>query len=275
MPNPTNIKPRAWLIVSLCGFLLFIAFFILLLFRGADLQLSTPVYFFLLIMIALACTALLAGAMRSSAKYQNKALTITGPAVIFLVIVYLGYRYRPEIQSEPLSLSIQLLGPAGANEVIRHGTVNMSVDEYNAVESVNNKGVAQFTGISSTAKGKRIQLYPSVEGYTLDTSRQYFLDETQRATRIELILQREQPQISVNGKVIDIRNQKAVPDAYVQFEGVDSSFVTDRNGSFRAKLPVRSGSELRVMITRNDSIIFNSLRVLTDRSLLSFPAYEK
>lgn len=278
MTNPDRIKPGSWLYVSLIGFILFAGFFVLLLWKGGDLNLSMPVYFVLVVLIALLSTAFLAGAMRSAAKYQstlqNKTLMVSGPAVIFFIIIYLGYKFRPDINKEPLTLSIQVMGPGKSNEVITDGRINVAIDEYNSEEIINNKGQVLFSGIDADARGSEVQVYAKVSGYYIDTGMKYFMDKNKRATQLNLVLQKAQPSIVINGKVIDIRKQKGVPGAELRFEGVDSVFHADNGGNFRAKLPVASGTELRVMISKNDSIIFNSLRVLTDKALLNLPAYE-
>lgn len=278
MTNPRRIKPESWLYVSLIGFILFAGFFVLLLFKGGDMNLSMPVYFILVVLIALLSTGFLAGAMRSAAKYQstvqNRTLMVSGPAVIFFIILYLGYKYRPEPKNDPLTLLIQVMGPGLSNEIISEGSINVAIEEFNSEESINNKGQVYFSGIDPNAKGKEVQLFAKVNGYYLDTSRKYFLDENKRATRLSLVLEKFKPSIVVNGKILDMRKQKGVPGAELRFEGVDSVYHADNGGNFRVLLPIASGTEVRVMISKNDSIIFNSLRVLTDKALLNLPAYE-
>ena len=278
MTTPRRIKPESWLYVSLIGFILFAGFFVLLLFKGGDMNLSMPVYFILVVLIALLSTGFLAGAMRSAAKYQstvqNRTLMVSGPAVIFFIILYLGYKYRPEPKNDPLTLLIQVMGPGLSNEIISEGSINVAIEEFNSEESINNKGQVYFSGIAPNAMGKEVQLFAKVNGYYLDTSRKYFLDENKRATRLSLVLEKFKPSIVVNGKILDMRKQKGVPGAELRFEGVDSVYHADNGGNFRVLLPIASGTEVRVMISKNDSIIFNSLRVLTDKALLNLPAYE-
>ena len=128
-----KIASRSWLWVSLAGFLLFTGFFVAILYWGQTIQLTTPVYFILIVLVALFATAFLAGAMRSAARYSmtanNKTLMISGPAVIFFVILYIGYKYRPEKADRPLSLSVLVTGPDRFNDLIREGGAGQWVEQ--------------------------------------------------------------------------------------------------------------------------------------------------
>jgi len=84
-----------WIFISLAGFILFGLFFYLVIQSKHKIELDTPVYFFLIILIDLLATGFLAGAMRSVASYQSNTpkgnLYLAGPVVVFCIILYVGY----------------------------------------------------------------------------------------------------------------------------------------------------------------------------------------
>lgn len=273
-----KIQSRSWLWVSLAGFLLFTGVFIGILYWGKTVRLTTPVYFILIVLVALFATAFLAGAMRSSARYtmtgNNKTLMLSGPAVIFFVILYIGYKYRPEPGQRPLSLSILVTGPDRFNDLIREGEVGIRIGELNYVKKINEEGIAYFPGINADYKGRPLELYPRVSGYVMDTASSYHLSDEEEQTNLVLILKKATSRISIQGKVLQAGAQKGIPGAQVRFEGVESSFVTDRSGNFQAVLPLKSGTEVRVMVDKDDRVLYNSLRVVSDKALLTFPVNE-
>jgi hypothetical protein len=267
-----------WLYVSLAGLFLFIVLFILLMMFGKEINLTTPVYFFLVVIIGLVATGFLSGAMRSVAKYNasfnNKTLSVTGPAVIFFIILYIGFKYKPEqVQNaQPLSLSVLVTGEGGVNDLIRNGSMELRIGDINYTEKINDKGIAYFSGINPVYKGEKIELFPQVEGYVIDTaSDSYGLNKETAYTNLTIHLKKATTQIAVNGKVVDVENQEGITDAIVQFEGMDSLYRTNEVGNFSALLPVKTGTELRVIVTRKNKIVYNSMRTVADKSILILP----
>lgn len=277
MATTSTDNKTKWLYVSLAGLFLFIIFFILLIVFGKDINISTPVYFFLVVIIGLVATGFLSGAMRSVAKYNatinNKTLSITGPAVIFFIILYIGFKYKPELvqPSQPLSLSVLVTGEGGANDIIRNGSIELRIGDINYTENINDKGIAYFSGINPEYKGQKIELFPQVEDYVLDTSNDYKLDDKTAYTNLTVHLKKAKPQTVVQGKVMSVGSQEGIANAVVQFEGMDSLYSTNELGNFKALLPVKSGTELRVIVTRKNKIIYNTSRIVEDKSILILP----
>ncbi len=118
-----KISQHSWLYISWIGFFLFILFFAGIMLYGSRINLTSPVYFFLIIMLELFATAFLAGAMRSVAKYNanfnNRSLMVAGPAVIFFIILYIGFKYKPVEKNGLISLSVLVTGIDKNNEIIK------------------------------------------------------------------------------------------------------------------------------------------------------------
>ncbi|NEU07723.1 hypothetical protein GZH53_05315 [Flavihumibacter sp. R14] len=267
-----------WVIISLIGFILFTGFFYLLLVYSKDISLSTPLYFFLVVIIALISTAFLAGAMRSVARYssasQGGSLYLSGPAVIFFIIIYLGYRYRPEPATEksPLSLSVLLKGPDGSDELIRDGQVRVRIGQYSSVKQVDNEGSAVFTGINSDYKGLKIDLSAEIPGYNLINSSLYTLNDSLIYTNLTLRLVKKLDSIAVRGNVITLPSRTGIPGATIRFQGVMKTYTTDSLGDFTAVLPFKSGAETRIIVSKGNREIYNSLRTLSENDFLSISA---
>ncbi len=226
-------------------------------------------------MLGLFATAFLAGAMRSVAKYNanfnNKSLMVAGPAVIFFIILYIGFKYKPVEKHGPISLSVLVTGPDKNNEIIRNGEIGIRIGDMNVVKKINSEGIAFFAGIDAEYKGQAVDVFPVIEGFRLDTSGKFYLDENAASTNLTISLFRTIDKISINGKVILLKKQTGIPGAEIRFEGMDSTFFTDQFGNFEAELPVKTGAEVRVIISKGADIIYNSVRILADKALLTFP----
>jgi len=267
-----------WIVISLVGFVLFTVIFYLLVIYSKGISLSTPVYFFLVVLIALISTAFLAGAMRSVARYssssQGGSLYLSGPAVIFFIIIYLGYRYRPEPAGakNPLSLSVLLKGPEGSNELIRKGQIRVRIGQYSSLKQVDNEGAALFTGINPDYKGLQIDLSAEIPGFDLINSSFYSLDDSMTYTNLTLRLQKKLDSIAVRGNVIRLPARTGISNATIRFQGVMKTYRTDSLGDFSAVLPFRSGAETRIIVSKGNKEIYNSLRTLSENDFLSISA---
>ena len=267
-----------WIIVSFIGFILFVGFFYLLIIYSGDISLSTPVYFFLVVIIALVSTAFLSGAMKSVARYSsnapNRNLYLSGPAVIFFIIIYLGYKYRPEtpLENSPLSLSVLLTGPEGSEELIKDGQVRVRIGQYSSLKEIDNESSALFTGINPEYKGAKIDLSAEVPGYKLVNNQVFALSDSGAYTNLTISLQKRMDSIAVRGNVIRLPERTGIAGAKIRFQGVMETYQTDSLGDFSAILPFKSGIETRIIVSKGNREIYNSLRTLSENDFLSIPA---
>ncbi|MBC7745531.1 MAG: hypothetical protein H7096_10545 [Flavobacterium sp.] len=267
-----------WIIVSMAGFILFAVFFYFLVSSGKQINMSMPVYFFLVVLIALISTAFLSGAMKSVARYnatsQNRTLYLSGPAVIFFIIIYLGYRYKPETIREkvPLSLSVLLTGPNGTEELIRNGQVQIRIAQYSSLKKIDNEGTAVFTGINPEYRGFKIDLSAEVPGYSLINNGTYLLSDSTNFTNLTIDLKKRLDSITVTGNVIRLPGRTGIAQAKIRFEGVSKTFKTDDSGDFEAVLPYKSGDEKRIIVSKGNKELYNSLRTLSSNDFISISA---
>lgn len=253
-----------WVFISLGGFVLFALFLYLIINTDRKTELSPPLYFFLIIIIDLVATGFLAGAMKSVATYKSATpkgnLYLAGPIVVFCIILYLGYQYRPIVQSTPLSLSVQLINPNDNDGPFTNGLVNMTVDLFQQSRNVNDLGIAFFTGINHEFKGKSIDLFIKVPGYHLPNNTTYKLSDSTSHTNLFIKLQKNEQLTSFQGRLISLTDQHGIEGAVIHFAGTGIKVKTDSVGSFFAELPIKSGSEMRIIALKGNKEIYNSLR---------------
>ena len=270
-----KLEQKNWVLIAFVALVLFGVFFYVVANINKKIFLSTPVYFFLIVFIDLAATAFLSGAMRSVARYQvttsGKSLYLAGPAVIFFIILYIGYKYRPvEGQASALTLSILLTDSASSsNNAITAGTVSVRVGLFHDLKSINNDGAALFTGIIGDYKGSDLDISVDVPGYHPAGKMKYKLSDSADFTNLSIPLVKDLDSISVQGKLITLPSKMGIYNAFINFEGIDKTFKTDSGGNFSAVLPFKSGTEVRVIISKDNKEIYNSLRTLNDHGFLS------
>ena len=267
-----------WIVVSLVGFILFAAFFYMLIVYSKQISISTPIYFFLVVIIALISTAFLSGAMKSVARYnatsQNRTLYLSGPAVIFFIIIYLGYKYRPETAKEniPLSLSVLLKGPEGSEEQIKDGQVRVRIAQYSSLKKVDNESTATFTGINPEYKGLKIDLSVEVPGYSIINNEGFALSDSGTYTNLTIALRKKLDSIAVRGNVIQLPGRTGIAGVIIRFQGVQKTYQTDSLGDFSAILPLKSGIETRIIVSKGNKEIYNSLRTISENDFLGISA---
>lgn len=253
-----------WVFISLGGFILFALFFYFIITTKQKAELSPPLYFFLIVIIDLAATAFLAGAMKSVATYQTETpkgkLYLAGPIVVFCVILYLGYQYRPIVENSPLSLSVQLINPKSSSEPITTGSVSIIIELFQQTRDVNNSGVAFFTGIDHKYKGKPINLSIHLPDYHLPEDQTYTLSDSSDHTNLFIKLIKNEERTAFQGRLISLSDQTGIANATIHFAGTSITTKTDSLGNFSSELPIKSGTELRIIAVKGNKEVYNSLR---------------
>jgi len=253
-----------WVFISLGGFIFFALFLYLILTTKQKAELSPPLYFFLIVIIDLVATAFLAGAMKSVATYRSSSpkgnLYLAGPIVVFCVILYLGYQYRPMVEDSPLSLSVKLISPKGTSEQISSGAVNVTIELFQQTRNVNDIGIAFFTGIDHKYKGKPINLSLQLKDYHLPDDQVYALSDSSDHTNLFIKLIKNEELTSFQGRLISLSDQTGIANATIHFAGTKITTQTDSLGNFSSQLPVKSGTELRIIVLKGNKEVYNSLR---------------
>ncbi len=255
------------------------AFFLLLLliFLGVfasykeEIHLPLPLYFFLLVICDLAATAFLSGALKSTASYDGNIakgnLKLTGPVVIFLLILYAGYRFRPVPASSPFDLTFIVSTPSSSMQPLK-GDIRIELDNNPRKQSIDDENKAVFTNIDARYNGKNIPVSIQIPNYKLVTGADttVTIASAQLPTvRIKMVPANDSALFA--GYVL-VRNpgkrSKPLPDACIDFTGFDKKVYPDSAGNFKVYLPGKTGTTADITILQKNKFVSNQQITLSN-----------
>ncbi|MGH2647460.1 MAG: hypothetical protein ACRDE8_07825 [Ginsengibacter sp.] len=260
--NPQNkpVTSLSWVLISAAGFIVFIGVALFFVFFNDKLNnISLPLYYFLLVIAGLIAAAFLSGALKSHAKYTGNAyggtIELGGPVVVFALIVYMGYVFRPA--PGYTNLKVTVFGNQTNDELINSGLVKLLLNKPDSQKIEN--GLAEFTDIPTSFEGKDVIIIPEVEGYYGEAQHIKINGDN---IPVELHLTKKPDSISVKGIVID-RTGQPVSNAIIIFEDGFAKDTSDAYGNFRLILPFKEGHESRIRVYTNNAMRYNNDQVLS------------
>jgi len=266
--NPQNkpVSSLTWVLISAAGFLVFICVALFFIFFNDKLSnIKLPIYFFLLVIVGFIAAAFLAGALKSHAKYSGKVaggnLELAGPVVVFALIIYMGYIFRPI--AGYTNLKVTVFGNESKSQLINSGLVKLLLNKPDS-QNIQN-GLAEFTDIPTDFEGKEVTVIPIVDGYYGDAQQVKINGD---GIPVELHLTKKPDSVSISGIVID-KNGKTVSNAIIIFEDGFAKDTTDAYGNFRIKLPFKEGHESRIRVYTDNVMRFNYEKVLSSQSSIT------
>jgi|GEM_PF-552842 len=273
MSKPVRNKTN-WIYVTLTLFALFIAVLFISISYQQRIRLSMPVYFFLLTICALAATAFLTGALKSSAEYSGTVmkgnLRITGAVVIFLVIIGAGYRFRPTNERTPFDLTILVRDTVNRPDRAFNGTVQVVFDNDVRKEVIDTKGKVVFANINADYAGKKVLVSADIDGFRISASRDTLMMIPDGPLPVIHL-----PLTEVNDSTLFAgylvlsdpgRISRVISGANILFNDFDRSVPTDSTGRFRIYLPAKTGETTPVTAFRGNKMIFSG-RVSLSRTM--------
>ena len=209
------VSSLTWVLISAAGFLVFIGVALFFIFFNDRLSnIKLPIYFFLLVIVGFIAAAFLAGALKSHAKYSGKVaggnLELAGPVVVFALIIYMGYIFRPV--AGYTNLKVTVFGDATKSQLINSGLIKLLLNKPDS-QNIQN-GLAEFTDIPTDFEGKEVTVIPIVDGYYGDAQQ---VKINGGDIPVELHLTKKPDSVSIRGIVID-KNGKTVSNAIIIFE---------------------------------------------------------
>ena len=266
---------KAGLYITLLIFALFLLFLLIFFTIQQKLDLSITTYFFLLVICDLAATAFLTIVLKSTAKYEGNVfkgnLSITGSAVIFLLILYVGYKFRPVSTADPFDLTFLIRTPTNS---VSTGKIMIDVNNERRQEEIPPDGQVTFKNISSNYLGKPITISDSIDGYKISENNDTTIIVPKTSTpTIKLTL------IPVTDSSLFIgfvhKWQKDSSDvmvnAMVYFSKFDKSVLTDSIGKFEIYLPAKQGEEVDLKVFENKKMIYFNEVVLSRNMQIFIP----
>lgn len=249
-------SPYTWVYITLLGFVFLFLAWLLFSINADVIKLSLPLYFFLLLIGALSATAFLTGAMRSSARWEGTfmkgKLALTGPVVVFFVIIILGYRFRPEPSNEPFDLTVYLFKPAGSrNKHFENGQLFILDGKEKKAARIDSNGGAYFTNVNPAYLGSRISLSADIDNYRIAQGQDTTIAVPDvRYPVIKLPLIAKPDSLLIRGTVYKtgVKKTTVLRNTLVQFSAFGTTTTTDDNGYFTIRLPLKPGDMTDVTV---------------------------
>ncbi|MCO4293603.1 YrzE family protein [Solitalea sp. MAHUQ-68] len=267
---PKQISPLKWVIISAIGFILFLLAALFFVFFSSELSnITAGTYFFLLVIIAMVAAAFLGGALRSQAKYKGKAyggtLEITGPAVIFFLILYLGYKNPPQPAS--FSLIITIYEADDKNKPIKTGDVTLIFNDYKDTKSLNAEGQVLFAQLPTSQKGQHVIVLVNADDYESKELKVTIpMDDN---PVINIGLTKKQSFVSIHGTVFS-HNGEFVKNALLNINDGLAEGISDELGNFNFRVPLKAGTEAKLRIYKNNKIQLDENIILSDEVSMTF-----
>jgi hypothetical protein len=260
--TPEPVPTRTWLAVSAAaavGTLLFAAFFVAYADRLA--LLTGPVYYVLLVLVALGAAAVLFGALRSRARYQGQVhagkLQMSGAVVVFAGIVAGGVAYTsPEDTS---SITVRVYDAEHRDRMITGGEIVLDLGDDRRTRSIGPDGQATFAQVPLKFLSGEVNVIPRVERYRATAAGPY---RVSAARVIEVGMTRVPDSTEVAGAVVD--GLGPVSGALVNFANGRVTTRTDENGNFRVVLPYGSGTVVPVTVVLAGRTAYDEDYVVSD-----------
>lgn len=258
-----RIKPITWLLVAGAAVVVFVLFlFFFGLFGTVIDQLKPATYFFLLIPLALMAAAFLFGAMRSHARYSGKVyggtLELGGPVVLLIIIIYLGYKFRPQATAPPFNLTLNVFSNNSSATLVPEGELHVFYGTAKPKIKIND-GQAVLPEVPPGYRGKPIRILPVVQGFSpapiTDTL-------PLNSNTLDVYLQQEAEAVTVRGIV---KNNRGEPVEHAVLVFADGLFKdsTDAYGNFAVTLPYKDGTETTLRVYNEGRLRYDNLVTLS------------
>jgi hypothetical protein len=258
----------------LTAFILLIIFIFLLVFvtnRGT-IQLSMPLYFFLLVICDLGATFFLSAALKSTAEYSGNVLKgnlkITGAAVIFLVILLIGYKYKPVVKDDPFDLTFIVSYSENSIPQKQSGSIRIELDNNPRELPVDAENKVVFTNIDSRYLGKMIPVSSNIPGFRISTKNDTMIEIPDKPLPvIRLSLDKVIDSTLFSGYVFK-KNQKGPPlpvqNASLNFMDFGKMVNSDDDGFFKIYLPSKIGNNSSLVVLKDGKWLFSDRIILSD-----------
>ena len=236
-----------WIYITGAGFAVSLIAAIVLMAIVGRTSLPDGLYYLILVPLGLSASAFLFGALRGYAKYSGQILggnlELTGPAVLFLLVVGLGmYANR----ATDFSLTVRAHGPGGLADVIRDGTLTVYLGNVQRTSQIGDDGEAIFNGVPASLIGQRVRVLANVRGYEL-AGDSVTIPESRV---IEIGLVRRNFQTTIRGTVVDEAGDP-VSAATIDINSGMVTSTSDAGGNFSATVPLEPGTVVNAVARRS------------------------
>jgi hypothetical protein len=239
--------------------------------RLAAYGLTGYVVYLVLIPLGLGAAAFLFGAMRSLAEYQGTlwfgTLRLGGPVVVFAMVV-LGGLILPK--PSRVQAVVHVFGPGGADDVIRQGTVRLTLGQSVLVQPIDLNGAAYFPDLSSEFLGAPVEISAQVEGYRNRPSPARTLPPN---GVIRLDLDKIPPvrlSTTIFGTVLGAADHRPREGVDISVEYGLAIGTTDRLGNFRFQVPRPENARVKLTASQQGKTGFDDFVTLPSPGTILF-----
>jgi hypothetical protein len=247
-----KVSSLKWVYISGVASLLFLVLAIGMIFfssRLVEMGITKSIYYIVLIPVGLTSAAFLFGALRSTAKYSGKtsfgSIELTGPAVIFCLVVIGGF-YFAAPESEFL-LTVRTVNSNDPQEILSDGSIIVDLGDQRFNKMLNENGEVMFAGIPSRFLGKSVNIISQIKGYKIKGSSSIKIPE-ERVIYLEL--EERSDSTLLRGRVVnEIGNP--VDSVLIDIESGLASVISDESGLFTILVPASKGETLLLTALKN------------------------
>ena len=250
--QPDKISKLTWIYISGAASLFFLALAILMIIFAPNITgagITKSIYYIVLIPVGLASAAFLFGALRSSAKYSGKSsygsIELTGPVVIFCLVVIGGFYFATPDSEFLLTVRTSIVNEP--EKILSHGSLILDIGEQRLDKQLNENGEVSFAGVPSRYLGKSVNIIPQIKGYRIKGSSSIKIPDNRV---IYLELEERKDSTLLRGRVIN-ESGNPVDSVIIDIEGGLASSVTDENGLFTITVPAAKGETVLLTALKN------------------------
>lgn len=237
-----QISKMTWVYISGAVSLFFLLLAVLMIIFAPKIigaGITKSIYYILLIPVGLASAAFLFGALRSSAKYSGKSsfgkLELTGPVVIFCLVVIGGFYFAPPESEFLLTIRASIVNEP--EKILNYGSLILDIGEQRIDKQLNENGEVSIAGVPSSYIGKTVNIIPQIKGYKIKGSSLISIPDNRI---IYLELEERNDSTLLRGRVInDIGNP--IDSVVIDIESGLASAMTDEGGLFSLIVPASKG----------------------------------
>ncbi len=264
--QPNQISKLTWVYISGAASLFFLVLAILMILLAPNITgmgITKSIYYIVLIPVGLTSAAFLFGALRSSAKYSGKSsygsIELTGPVVIFCLVVIGGF-YFASPDSEFL-LTIRTNVVDEPEKILSHGSLILDIGDQRIEKQLSENGDVSFAGVPSRYLGKSVNIIPQIKGYKIKGSRLISIPDNRI---IYLALEERRDSTLLRGRVIN-ENGNPVDSVIIDIESGLASAISDENGVFTLIVPAAKGETLLVTALKHGNTGYREYITVPDR----------
>ena len=215
------------------------------------LGLFQPLYYLILVPMAVGFAYSLSGSRRSSAAYEGELLggklKLGGPVVVAALIVVGGYVFIPKATTFPLTVFVH--GPEGPQDVVlrNSGHVVLQLGPDVRKEAIGENGQAYFPAIPANFRSQEVAAFVESDNYSsVDPGVKRRLG----GESLSLIVDKKITQFKLEGTISD-EFGNALAEVLVTLPELNTETRTNRHGRFALQVSTDSQRTVSLVVKKS------------------------